>query len=218
MKQLIIIIVLAGAGYLAYLKFHTPPPPTAEPPAPPPVMEEVQRQLLTKEQMDRIKLASNDTDPQIRWEAVQLLISSRDPRGEEILIRMLQRDGDAGIRRNVVGVLSERGPEMTEYLVAALRDSDADVRLRVLEALQRKGDPATVGPISECLRDSEERVRLAALKTLNNLQERRNREIDEQMRKHEESVKRYEEALRKHQEAQQALQKGKGAASPPGGE
>lgn len=216
MKQLVIILVLAGAGYFAYLKFHQPPPPPAEPPAPPPVMDEAPRQLLSKEQMDKIKLASNDTDPKIRWEAVQLLISSRDPRGEEILIRMLQRDDDAGIRRNVVQILGERGPEMTEYLIGALKDTDVEVRLKVLDAFQRKAEPSTVGPITECLRDADERVRLAALKTLNQLQDKRNRELDEQMRKHEEAVKKYEEALRKHQEALQAAQKGKPAQA--GGE
>jgi hypothetical protein len=203
MKYILIVFGLAAVCYWGFLQakkgeqaaIETPPP---EPPAvkmPPP-------QVLDEEQLNRVKTATMDLDPQVRWEALQLLVSSRDPRADEIMFQMLNRDGEPTIRRNIAGILAERrGPQVREALVAALKDMDGDVRLNALDSLGKQDDPEAIPAISDCLKDIDERIRLSALNILKNLQEKRNQEIREARERQENATRERAEKGSKKTEA-----------------
>ncbi|MFA6029275.1 MAG: HEAT repeat domain-containing protein [Elusimicrobiota bacterium] len=202
MKQLAIVLVVVAVGWIGFAQFkqrvvNQEPPPPPPPPAivmPPP-------QVLDEEQLERVKSATSDAEPRVRWEALQVLMSSQDPRAEGIMFQMLKRDGESDIRKNVVNVLAgRRGPQVTEHLIGALKDMDGDVRLAALEALGKSGDAAAAPAISDALRDGDERVRLTALRILNDFQRKRNEEILEKKRLQEEAQRKYEEALKQQQQ------------------
>jgi len=202
MKQIIFVIAILAVGYYAYTKYSGNQKGAVEaPPPPPPVIELPPPHVLSDPELQRVQASTKDSDPHVRWEALQLLVTSQDPRAEEIMFQMLHHDSEADIRKNIIGVLGERkGPRVSENLVEMLKDMEPEVRLAALQSLARVGDPSTAPAISEALRDSDERVRLSALTTLKNMQDQRNREIEEKRRLQEELVRQREQALRQQAE------------------
>ncbi|MBI5243907.1 MAG: HEAT repeat domain-containing protein [Elusimicrobia bacterium] len=200
MKQIILVVAILAVGLYAYIRFTQSKKPPEEPPPPPPVIELPPPQVLSEEELERVKSATIDSDPQVRWEALQLLVTSQDTRAEDIMVHMLHHDADAQIRKNIIGILANRkGPKITENLIAMLKDMDSEVRHAALDALGRIGDPSTAPAITEAMRDTDERVRLTALTILKNMQEARNRDIEEKRRQQEEALRQHEEMLRQQQ-------------------
>ncbi|MFA6091700.1 MAG: HEAT repeat domain-containing protein [Elusimicrobiota bacterium] len=204
LKRVALLLALAGMGYYFYQRYGSKREQaevsnTAAIPAPPPALEMPAPQVLDEDQIERVRTSVNDSDPKVRWEAVQLLINAKDPQADQILYAMLRRDDDANIRRDVIRILSTReGEQVSLHLQEALHDTEADVRLAALEALGKRGDSSSAPAISDALHDTDERVRLNALKVLNELQIRRNLDILEKQRRHEELLRQQEaEAAKK---------------------
>lgn len=210
------IAILVGVGLLGYLGLQhykdatkpeaqqqavaaLPPPPQMTAPPPP---------VLDKESMERVRTATKDSDPLVRWEAVQFLVQANDTQAEELLYSMLHRDSDATIRKNIVNIISDRkGPTVTKNLVESLQDMDVEVRLAALMALGNVGDAIVSSKVSEAIRDTDERVRLEALRTLKVLEGMRTQQIQEQQRQHEDKMRTWEDEMKRRQEAE--LQKKK---------
>lgn len=199
MRLLAVVFGVCLIGYLAYDKFgaeYIPPPP----PPPPPELSQMPPPVLDEAALKRVRRSTQDSDPQVRWEAAQTLVAAHDGRADEILFTMLRQDSDAGIRRNIAGLLSSRKePTAVRALVGALRDSDAEVRLAVLQSLGQIGDVTSATPISEALHDTDERVRLAALQTLNQLQAHRDQQIQEAKQEHAQKMAEWEMKVQEHQ-------------------
>ncbi len=205
MKFASIAVGVALLGYLAWTNFKpaVPLPPPPPPPAPPPMLAQAPPMVLDSESLARVRASANDTDPTVRWEAVQFLMSSHDPQADEIIFSMLHRDSDPNIRKKTVMLLSNRrGRFVVEQLLKRLTDSNAEVRLAVLNAMTKIGDYTTADAISSALHDSDKRVRLAALQTLNALQAKRDAELQATQKEHQAKMRAWEEQVRQNQPAQ----------------
>ena len=157
--------------------------------------------ILDAESLRRIRGATRDTDPIVRWEAAQLLISARDPQAWRILFAMLQQDSDPEIRRNIVNLVTQKGDaSVIPYLTRALMDTDPNVRIAVLDGLAKLGDHTAAEAISNAPHDSEENVRLKAIETLKILQQRRDTEAKAQQAAHEQKMREWEEQVRQRQQ------------------
>ncbi|MFA5139777.1 MAG: HEAT repeat domain-containing protein [Elusimicrobiota bacterium] len=209
MRYIAILVGLGLLGYLGYNRYMEATKPEAkqqavvELPPPPPEMTAPPPPVLDKESLERVRSATKDSDPLVRWEAVQFLVQANDPQSEEMLYYMLHRDSDATIRRNIVGIVSDRrGSIVTKNLVESLRDTDVEVRLAALIALAKVGDVNASSDISEAIRDTDERVRLEALRTLKLLEGARAQQIQEQQRQHDVKMRTWEDEMKRRQEAE----------------
>ena len=184
-----------------------PPPRRTEP-------EEVVEPLklkLSPDSLARIRNATRDTTTDVRWESTRFLVQIQDENADSQLFNMLHHDSDPVNRMRVVGLLSQYNePEVTRHLILALKDTDDSVRIAVLSALGLIGDYSAAKSIGGMVHDTDKRVRLKAIETLDMLEKKRNEEIAAAKRKHEEEMRRYEremeERRRKEAEAQAARQ------------
>jgi len=187
--MMLVGLALGWYGYVNYVKTPAEKRAREQPDAAPPPM-------LDEAELDKMRAAAGDSDPKVRWQAAQFLQNVHDPQAEEILIKMLQMDEDAGIRKDALGALADHdGKRHVPNIVAALRDSDGAVKLAALSALARIGDYTTAPAISDALKDSEEKVRLAAIDTLNQLNNKRK----EELQRIEAERQRDQEELAEHQ-------------------
>lgn len=197
------LAILAGVSLVGYFAFdrlggrEMLPPPT---PPPPPELSQLPPPVLDQAALNRVRRSTQDSDPNVRWEAAQTLVAAHDPRADNILFSMLRQDSDSTIRRNIAGLFSNRKePHVVGALVSALRDSDAEVRLAVLQSLGQIGDVQSASAISETLHDTDERVRLAALQTLNQLQAHRDQQIQEVKQTHAQKMAEWEMKMREYE-------------------
>lgn len=217
MKYIGMIVGLAMLGYVAqeYVlkpKKNAPGEQSAEAAAeiptegpivipPPPAIEAEPPPVLSPQQLQRIQASTRDTNPEVRWEAVDLLVKTRYPHADAILLEMLQRDSHPPNKLKVIAILERRGddPRAVAALTNALRDTEADVRLSSLRALGVIGDPAAAPAIGALLRDVEETVRLEAIRTLNTLEGRRQTLAAERAARNQEKMQDYENKVRDYQ-------------------
>lgn len=197
MKYIVLVVLIAAAGFMAYQEFKPVPPPP--PPPPPPAILIEPAPVISEAEQAKILKSAEDQDPAVRWEAVLLLDKMKSPHAMPIMFHMLQKDLDPSIRIKVADVLSgRRGPEVLEALCAATKDQEPDVRMAALKAIEKIGDYSiagflTTGPI----KDQEESVRLQALKTLNTLQDKKQAEIVAAQQRYEQEKAAAAEAARK---------------------
>lgn len=214
MKWLSLAVGLAILGF-AVNKYYLEPQKVAQqaalepPPAPPepPPVEEEPPPVLDEKAMEKIRLSTKDSTPAVRWEAVNLLVTTGHPEANQYLFDMLQRDTEAELRLRAVDALKNRpGEPVTRGLLKGLKDSEPEVRLAVLETLSSREDMDTSRFVSELVSDSDERVRLSAIRTLNVLNERREAKKREAEARNKQARAEYEEKMRAYQEQQQKLQ------------
>ena len=192
-KLFAFIVFLAAAGFLARQYLHSPQAPLpAEPPA---ALEPRNPSAVFSEvEIDKIRQSLQDADPSVRWAAVQLLYSLRDPQLGAFLEKMIAEDPDPDLRVKIVGLMKGRDDLVRlGGLIKGLRDPGKSVRIASLSALGDIGDPSVVTWVTALLKDSEPEVRIAALQTLGRFQDRRRLEFEALSEK---LKKDYEEALR----------------------
>lgn len=204
MRWLIALVLLGGSGYVLYRDYarlyvaKEPQPKAASPaeaaPAAPP------QPLLTVEDLKKVKRAMRQAgDPEVRWTALQLLWSFKDPDAFRLMTKAVTQDPDPQLRAKAIKLLSATpDPERVPGLVKALSDSEKDVRLAAVRALGEHGDPATAPWVVEALKDTDPEVKAEALRTLGRFHERRKKEFqelsDRLRHEHEAAVKRAEKA------------------------
>lgn len=197
---------------------------TPVPTAPPPAIYMEPAPLISPEEQAKIAKSANDQDPAVRWEAILFLDKMKSPAVYDIMFEKLQGDPDTDLRLKIITLLSQRGaaktvvqasstdplnpttaPEaaardkrnaaITQNLVWATKDQVPEVRLAALSGLDAMGDYSVASAITDCLKDQDERVRLLALKTLNNLQDKKAVLIEAE-RKRQEELRRQAEAAK----------------------
>ena len=217
------ISLLFGLGLLGFAvnKYYLVPQTKAktvfapdDPPPPPPPVESPPPPVIDAKTLEKIRVSTKDTTPAVRWEAIQLLIKSGVPEADDFLFDMLQRDTEAELRKRAVDALKSRpGPKVSKVLLHALHDSEADVRQAALGALgareETPDDPAASPAISELLRDSDERVRLDAIRTLNLLNDKRTQKAREAAERNQRAQQDYQQKVKDYQEAQEKAAKKK---------
>jgi HEAT repeat protein len=109
------------------------------------------------ETMDRVYESLEDPDPNVRRRAMEALIQlrgkSKDRGDSSALVEVARRgleDADAGVRAAAARALGRlHANEAAPALVAALSDSEGEVRKRALESLIEFKDPAAVATLRE---------------------------------------------------------------------
>lgn len=182
-----------------------PPPPP--PPAPP--VEEEPPPVLDEKAMEKIRLSTKDSTPEVRWEAVSLIVTSGHPEGEQFLFDVLERDTEPELRLRAIAAMRNRpGERVARGLIKGLKDSEPDVKLAALEALTQREEVDPSRYVSDLVGDSDERVRLAAIRTLNVLNERRQTKKLEAEARNKQAQLEYEEKVRVYQESQKKKAQG----------
>ena len=200
MQRFILILVIIGGLYYFYAKKSAPPPEPPPPPPAAPVIEPDPPSVISDAELEHIRQATKDADPQVRWAAIQLLVQLKDPRAFKILEESLAIDTEVSVRQNALRMVREANrPESAQTLVKALMDSEKEIRMAALSALGEVGDPVTAPAVAESLRDVEPDVRAAALTTISRIQQKVNDQhratMEERKRQYEEAMKKYEEEL-----------------------
>ena len=208
------IMMLAGLGLIAFIGIQfaaddaeqdeIPTQEVAEAPVPAPEPEPEPILLqLDPESLQRVRNATRDTDPVVRWQSVKFLVDIEDDQAANILFTMLRRDGNPENRKNVVALLSSYNePTVTRELIRTLKDTDNGVRVAVLDGLGKIGDYSAAESIGRMIHDSNETVRLKAIHTLDLLEKRRNEEISTAKEKHEKEMRDWEEKVRQQKQQQ----------------
>jgi len=183
-------------------------------PPPPPEIEQAPPPVLSPSQLKRIRASTRDTNPDVRWEAAELLLKSRDPMADQILYQMLQQDGSPENKVKVIAILQERTGDrnVVAALSNALRDTESNVRLAALNALGQIGDPSAAPSIGSLLSDVDEGVRLQALRTLNELEAKRQTLATDRAARNQQKLEKYENKVREYEERQAELQRKQQAA------
>jgi len=94
----------------------------------------------------------------------------------------------------------------------ALRDTESNVRLAALNALGQIGDPSAAPSIGSLLSDVDEGVRLQALRTLNELEAKRQTLATDRAARNQQKLEKYENKVREYEERQAELQRKQQAA------
>ncbi|MBI3298319.1 MAG: HEAT repeat domain-containing protein [Elusimicrobia bacterium] len=209
MKWISLFIGLAILGF-GVQKYYLEPQEAAKamaaappPPPPPPPLEEPPPPVIDEASMEKIRLSTKDTNPLVRWEAIQLMISAGTPEADTYLFDMLQRDTEADLRLRAVAVLKSRpGLKVSRALTNALKDSEPDVRLAALDAVSHREDINAAQFVGTLVSDSDERVRLAAIRALNMLNEKRARKTREAADRNAQAQKDYQLKMQEYEAAQ----------------
>ncbi len=209
MQRFLLIAVIAGSIFYFYTKKPVEPPAPPPPPPEPPIIEVEPPQVISDAELARIRQATKDSDPQVRWAAIQLLYQVKDPRAMKIIEETLAADTEPSMRRNALDIVKQANrPESAQTLVKALMDSEKEIRMAALSALGDVGDPAVAPAIAGCLHDVESEVRTAALGALAAIQKKA---VDAHRISMEERKRQYEEALAKYNDE---IEKRKGVRKP----
>ncbi len=124
-----------------------------------------------EESIERLSLALDDPDSDIRERAAEALGTMGAVRAVEQLISALE-DDDAGVRQYAAEALGRIGDERAiQSLISAVDDRHRRVRQYAAEALGRVGDIRAVPPLIAALEDRHAGVRNAAIEALGNLGE-----------------------------------------------
>ncbi len=194
-KLLALIAFLAAAGYLVHehMAPPAPPPMPAEPPAA--MAPKDPGPAFSEGEVQKVRNSLTDSDPSVRFAAVQLLYNLHDPKLGPLLEKMIAEDPDPDIRIKIVGLMKGREDLIRlGGLVKGLSDFDMKVRIASLNALGDIGDPSVTTWVTALLKDPEPEVRIAALQTLGRFQDKRKvefRALADKLKKD------YEEALRR---------------------
>jgi HEAT repeat protein len=223
MKFLLMIAVLCVAGYFAWQQFK--PRPAPPPPAPPPTILTEPAPLISSEEQAKVVKAASDQDAEVRWQAIVFLDKMKVPSAFDVMFEKIRKDPEVDLRIRVIKLLGERGAqkltvqssssdpltpvftadptsrekrivEISQHLVATAKDPLPEIRIAALQALDVLGDYSVGSAVTDSLKDPDERVRLQALKTLNDLQDKKAILIEAEKKRQEELRRKAEEAAK----------------------
>lgn len=161
-------VLLAGVFYVYQKKTSTAKQEQQLPPLPPPpALAKEPPPILTDGEIEKIRMATKDADPQVRWAAIELLHRVRDPKAFEILETALSIDTEQEVRQKALNVLKSSGKtDVSADLIKAMNDTEPEIRMAALVALGELGDTKTAPYIVKALMDVEPNIRTQALHTL----------------------------------------------------
>lgn len=147
---------------------------------PPPALILPARAAVPESELEIIRKSTFDSDPNVRWAAVELLYTLRDPQARKLLEHIMKTDTDQTVRRNAINLLrsNDKGTHAAD-LTVALRDTEKAIRVAALQAIAEKDDLIFIPYIYGALVDSEPDVRLQALASLRIIQERKRKVYEE---------------------------------------
>lgn len=191
-RMVMVVVLVLGISYILWVRLNETKPPKPIPP--PPILEmSSPTPVLDEAQMQKIREAANDTEPSVRWAAIELMYRMHDPQSLAMLQKTLSLDFEPSVRKKALDMLkesaqkeSEGKPAALQELLVALKDQDREMRIAALLALGEIGDRRAVPQIADLVHDWDPEVRLQALHTLSQLQERKQaayRQLTDELRK-----------------------------------
>ena len=190
MKYFFMFVIFIVAGYFAYQEIK--PKPAPPPPPPPAILSRpsIVRPLLSPEDENKIARSAQDTNKTVRWQALKLLANSNSSLALPLLFEHLKHDPSLELRVKILALLSKypHNKDVLTNIISALQDYEPQIRLAALKSLDNMKAYASAPDITLLLKDPEESVRQEALLTLNDLQKKRQEEIDAACRKWQEEV------------------------------
>ena len=209
MYRLALIAIFIGGTFYLYNRNSAKEQALAPlpPPPPPPALEHAPPQVLTQIEIEKIRLATKDGDPQVRWAAIDLLHRVRDPQAQDILQKALKIDSESSVRRKSLDILKNvESPDRLEVLIGALTDTEREIRVAALVALGDIGDPKSTPAIVRALRDTDPIVRRQALSTLGVIQTKQDLQHkqlqDKILLQHKKAMEEYEKKVNNRAAAQ----------------
>ena len=188
MKALVVVALAVALGVVLWQRgTFTPAPPPPPPPPPPPALHSEPLPVINQAELQKVLKSAADPEATVRWEAVVFLDKVKSPRAMPLMQEMLLHDQEPTLKIKIIALLADRrGNDVMTALLASTRDQEAEVRLAALRALEKIGDFSIAPQIADGpIRDQDEAVRLQAMKTLNSLQDRKQKEIDEARARYE---------------------------------
>jgi len=195
MRWAMAALLLAGA---AYLYLHQKRGDAQQPPQPATLNLPV-APVLTMAEIEKVRRSTNDQDPEVRWAAIQLLVTLKDPEIVAVMDNIVQRDPDPELRRRGVELLHRvENVSILPPIIRGLKDPEKEVRIACLRTVGNIGDPAAIPWVTEALKDYEPEVKVEALRTLTRFEDKRRQEFQalaEKLRRdYEQAVKRAQES------------------------
>ena len=188
MKGFAVVALAVALGVVLWQRgVFSPAPPPPPPPPPPPAILNEPAPVINEAEVQKVLKSAQDPDANVRWEAVVFLDKVKSPRAMPLMQDMLAHDQEPSLRIKIVGLLGDRrGQDVMAALLNSTRDQEPEVRLAALRALEKIGDFSIAPQIADGpIRDQDETVRLQAMKTLNSLQDRKQKEIEEARARYE---------------------------------
>ncbi len=180
MKYLFLFVLFIIAGYFALQELK--PKPLPPPPPPPPILSKLNtiKPLLSPQDEQRIAQSVNDTNEKVRWQALKLLVNGKSSLALPLLFKHLEHDPSISLRVKILGLLSQykSNNDVLTHVLAALKDYNPDIRLAALQTLDDMSAYSAAPNITALLSDGSGPVRQKALDVLNDLQKKRQKEID----------------------------------------
>lgn len=190
MKYFFMFVIFIVAGYFAYQEIK--PKPAPPPPPPPAILSRpsIVRPLLSPEDENKIARSAKDTNKTVRWQALKLLANSGSALALPLLFDHLSHDPSLELRIKILNLLSKypHNKDVLTNVIAVLQDYEPQIRLAALKSLDNMKAYSSAPAITVLLKDPDESVRQEALLTLNDLQKKRQQEIDTACRQWQQEV------------------------------
>ncbi|MDD5657138.1 MAG: HEAT repeat domain-containing protein [Elusimicrobia bacterium] len=142
------------------------PGPPPPPPAPPPAIMLDPAPVINEEEQAKIIRAANDQDSAVRWESILFLDKLKAPRAFEVMIDKLHKDSDPDLRIKIIELLGQRGSPKTTVPLTA--DPFNPTAVTVVSPADEHARAITENLIWAS-RDALPEIRLAALQALDTL-------------------------------------------------
>ena len=196
MRWIFASLCIGFSALYIYHRFERANAPPAAVPVAPTIFERTEPlSFLSGSDLEKLHKSVNDPDSGIRWTAIVLLYTVKDPESLNILERTIALDPDHQLRERAIQLLRTRSDfSSIRGLIRGLQDTDTNIRLMSLKAIGDIGDPAATPWVTEALKDTEPEVRMAALQTLGRFEDKRKAEFQELIEK---LRAQYEEAVKK---------------------
>ncbi|MBU2572771.1 MAG: HEAT repeat domain-containing protein [Elusimicrobia bacterium] len=111
-----------------------------------------------------------DPNEKVRFAAIELLWQLQDERAPSIIKHMFQEETDAGVKKNILEMLSRDKTKLSLALLAgALNDYDTDTRIKVVEAIGNFSNKEAIVVLNKALEDYDEKVRLKAVEAVDRI-------------------------------------------------
>lgn len=181
MRWVVAMVFLAVSSFYLYDRYaRVSAPPDI--PAPPQALareNEGPPPFLTVQEIKGIRKSLDEPDPGVRWAAMELLYTLRDPEAAALIEGAIEKDPDPGIRVKAVQLLQQKGGAgEVRALIKGLQDTEPEVRIASLRALGEVGDPAAAPWVADlAVNDYDPAVKREALTTLGRFQDKRRAEF-----------------------------------------
>jgi len=122
---------------------------------------------FSKKTVETLKALTLDSDENVRFTAVELLWKLKDKDIDKIIKRSFETETETEIKIKMIDMLSQEKSRLSLKLISyAINNYDDKVRKRACEVLGDFVDKETIEVLTPALKDYNEEVKLAALKSI----------------------------------------------------